>query len=179
MPGLTTRPVSSRSALRALIAHASRRRATGATDANARSSRSHALFRLSIAGVNAGTGQSQAGTLNLIDLAGSERLGTSHATGARLVETRAINKSLSALGDVVAALAARDRHVPYRNSKLTFLLSDSLGAASAKTLMFVNVNPAPDAYAESLSALRFAAKVNACEIGVARRAPARGEPADR
>lgn len=78
------------------------------------------------------------GKLNLVDLAGSERVGKSGAEGSRLREAQHINKSLSALGDVIAALRSRQGHVPFRNSKLTYLLQDSLSGDS-KTLMVVQV----------------------------------------
>lgn len=79
-----------------------------------------------------------AGKLNLVDLAGSERVGKSGAEGTRLREAQHINRSLSALGDVIAALRSRQGHVPFRNSKLTYLLQDSLSGDS-KTLMVVQV----------------------------------------
>jgi len=135
---------------------------------NDRSSRSHSVFQLRLVGKNTITGEKCNGLLNLIDLAGSERLQASGSTGDRLTETKNINKSLSCLGDVITALANNDQHIPYRNSKLTFLLQNSLGGNS-KTLMFVNISPATSSLSESLSSLRFATKVNACEIGTAKK----------
>lgn len=109
-----------------------------------------------------------AGTLNLCDLAGSERLARSHATGDRLKETQAINKSLSALSTVFVALANKQAHVPYRDSKLTYLLQNSF-SGSGKTLMIVNLSPTHASQQESLCSLRFAAKVHNTELGEAKR----------
>ena len=97
------------------------------------------------------------GKLNLVDLAGSERVRMSGATGQRLEETKKINQSLSALGNVIAALTdTRGRsHIPYRDSKLTRILEDSLGG-NCKTTMMAMISPALEALAESLSTLKFA-----------------------
>jgi len=147
------------------------KRSVAATQANERSSRSHSVFMLTVTGENAITGEQSRGTLNLVDLAGSERLNQSKAEGARLKETQSINRSLSALGDVIGALSQGKEggHVPYRNSKLTNLLQFSLGGNS-KTLMFCMVSPLKDHLAESLTTLRFAAKVNSTHIGRASKA---------
>ena len=97
------------------------------------------------------------GKLNLVDLAGSERVRLTGATGQRLEESKKINQSLSALGNVVAALTdPKGRpHIPFRDSKLTRILEDSLGG-NCKTTMMAMVSPALDAFSESLSTLKFA-----------------------
>ena len=165
VPGLSCAKVEDAASLEALLTAAAKVRATSATKINADSSRSHYVFRMSIKGRNPSSGESIDGELNLIDLAGSERTKDSGVVGDALREANCINKSLSSLGDVISALGdAKAKHVPYRNSKLTHVLQNAL-AGSAKTLMFVNVNPA--AHQESLSSLRFAAKVGGVEIGPA------------
>ncbi|CAO3686810.1 unnamed protein product [Umbelopsis vinacea] len=153
-----------------LLKKASQNRAVGATNINERSSRSHSVFTLRLNGKNSITGEVTTGVLNLIDLAGSERLSASGSTGDRLKETQAINKSLSSLGDVIYALAnsKEGSHIPYRNSKLTYLLQNSLGGNS-KTLMFVNISPLLTHFNETLCSLRFATKVNSCQIGTAKK----------
>lgn len=98
----------------------------------------------------------RAGKLNLVDLAGSERQSKTGATGERLKEATKINLSLSALGNVISALVdGRCKHIPYRDSKLTRLLQDSLGG-NTKTLMVACLSPADNSYDETLSTLRYA-----------------------
>lgn len=136
-------------------------RATAATTLNDVSSRSHSVFIIIVERAEAndsGSGQSvRVGKLNLVDLAGSERVRLTGAKGARLEESKKINQSLSALGNVIAALTDnRGRpHIPYRDSRLTRLLEDSLGG-NCKTTMMAMVSPALEAFGESLSTLRFA-----------------------
>ena len=106
-----------------ILKRAAANRSVAATKANERSSRSHSVFILKLTGENSITGERSEGTLNLVDLAGSERLSQSGATGERLKETQNINRSLSSLGDVIAALGQGKEgvHIPYRNSKVRFI----------------------------------------------------------
>lgn len=92
--------------------------------------------------------------LSFVDLAGSERVKKSGSSGSQLKEAQSINKSLSALGDVISALFLGGQHIPYRNHKLTMLMSDSLGG-NAKTLMFVNVSPAESNLDETYNSLMY------------------------
>ncbi|ESP00790.1 hypothetical protein LOTGIDRAFT_140562, partial [Lottia gigantea] len=160
---LTTVNVTQESEVFDLLKRASHNRAVAETKCNERSSRSHSVFQLHITGKNSSTDESCQGTLSLVDLAGSERLKQSGSEGQRLKETLCINKSLSNLGNVIMALGKQDSHIPYRNSKLTYLLQNSLGGNS-KTLMFVNINPREEFFNESLNSLRFATKVSSCVI---------------
>ena len=138
--GVRREPVTSVEAAAALVRRAANARAVEATQMNAVSSRSHTIFMLYVTGEHVASGSKLRGCLNLVDLAGSERVGRSGAEGARLKEACAINKSLSCLGDVFQALSRKQAHVPYRNSKLTYLLQPCLGG-DGKTLMMVNVAP--------------------------------------
>ncbi|GAB4845887.1 hypothetical protein Ancab_024891 [Ancistrocladus abbreviatus] len=142
-------------------------RAVGATALNERSSRSHSILTVHVHGKELLSGTILRGSLHLVDLAGSERVDKSEAIGERLREAQHINKSLSALGDVISALAQKSPHIPYRNSKLTQVLQDSLGG-QAKTLMFVHINPELDAIGETISTLKFAERVASIDLGAAR-----------
>ncbi|XP_010533671.1 PREDICTED: kinesin-like protein KIN-14G isoform X2 [Tarenaya hassleriana] len=142
-------------------------RTVGATALNERSSRSHSVLSVHVRGIDVETDSVLRGSLHLVDLAGSERVDRSEATGERLKEAQHINKSLSALGDVIFALSQKNPHVPYRNSKLTQVLQSSLGG-QAKTLMFVQINPDEDSYSETVSTLKFAERVSGVELGAAK-----------
>ncbi|XP_015079188.1 kinesin-like protein KIN-14U [Solanum pennellii] len=144
--------------------HKGRRvRSTSWTNVNETSSRSHCLTRISIYryGDTLG-GKAEASKLWMVDLGGSERLLKTGATGQTLDEGRAINLSLSALGDVIAALRRKKGHVPYRNSKLTQVLKDSLGDKS-KVLMVVHVSPYEEDVGETTCSCTFAKRARAAE----------------
>ncbi|XP_038999257.1 kinesin-like protein KIN-14G [Hibiscus syriacus] len=142
-------------------------RSVCSTALNDRSSRSHSCLTVHVQGKNLTSGNILRGSMHLVDLAGSERVDKSEVTGDSLKEAQHINKSLSALGDVISSLASRSSHVPYRNSKLTQLLQDSLGG-QAKTLMFVHIAPKYEAHGETLSTLKFAERVATVELGAAK-----------
>ncbi|KAL7539866.1 hypothetical protein ACHAXR_012441 [Thalassiosira sp. AJA248-18] len=131
-------------------------RTSSSTKMNAESSRSHMVATVVLSLRNRRTGKIVHGKLTLVDLAGSERVSKSGATGHQLKEAQSINKSLSALGDVIGALTCGGRqHIPYRNHPLTMLMSDSIGG-NAKTLMFVCCSPADYNRKETANSLDFA-----------------------
>ncbi|TFK54862.1 kinesin heavy chain [Heliocybe sulcata] len=130
-------------------------RIVSSTNMNAESSRSHSIFLITIQQRNTETGAQKTGNLYLVDLAGSEKVGKTGASGQTLEEAKKINKSLSALGMVINALTdAKARHIPYRDSKLTRILQESLGGNSRTTLI-INCSPSSYNEAETLSTMRF------------------------
>merc|ERR1719330_1629115 len=155
-------------AVEAVMRQAAKHRSVGHTDMNAVSSRSHSVFTLHLTALHPENRQALRGTLNLVDLAGPERLDRSKVTGDRAKEAMAINKSLSSLTDVFVSIGKKSSHVPFRNSKLTYLLQPSL-SGDGKTLMLVNLSPTELSAQESLCSLRFASQVNKCELGKAKR----------
>uniref|UniRef100_A0A8C9RQF5 Kinesin-like protein n=1 Tax=Scleropages formosus TaxID=113540 RepID=A0A8C9RQF5_SCLFO len=164
VPGLTEVTVQSVEDINKVFDLGHMNRATACTNLNEHSSRSHALLIITVAGFNASTGHRTIGKLNLVDLAGSERIGKSGAEGSRLREAQCINKSLSALGDVIHALRSKQGHIPFRNSRLTYLLQDSLSGDS-KTLMMVQISPLESNVSESVCSLKFAQRVRTVELG--------------
>ncbi len=167
--GLSEWVVRSPNEIYSLMQKGALSRATATTKMNDLSSRSHAVFVIIVEQMTAEDGHSveddesakhlKMGKLNLVDLAGSERVRVTGATGKRLEESKKINQSLSCLGNVIAALTdAKSRtHIPYRDSKLTRLLEDSLGG-NCKTTMIAMISPAYDSFGESLSTLKFATR---------------------
>ena len=190
--GCQTVPVESPEAVYALIRTARAARAVAATRYNDYSSRSHSVFQLHLHGRNEQRRETVESVLNLVDLAGSERLsattptgdssststssggsGGAAATSARQKETLNINLSLLNLRKVITALAAKQAHIPYRESVLTQLLQNALGG-ECKMLMFVNVSPEPANLSQSLSSLKFASTANKCVTGVVQRHAQKG-----
>lgn len=161
VPGLSTFVANTADDMDKVMTLGNRSRSVGATLMNEQSSRSHAIFIVTVECSeedSSGIRHVTVGKLNLVDLAGSERQSKSGASGQRLKEAVKINLSLSTLGSVISALVdGRSAHVPYRNSKLTRLLQDSLGGNS-KTVMVATVGPAEYNYDESLNTLRYATR---------------------
>ena len=156
---LTSFVVKSAADLHNILRVGKKNRTTGATAMNQTSSRSHSIFTITVETSEVGAdgeGHIRVGKLNMVDLAGSERLSKTGATGQRAKEGAKINLSLSALGNVISALVSgKSKHIPYRDSKLTRLLQDSLGG-NTKTVMVANCGPADYNYDETLGTLRYA-----------------------
>ncbi|CAI4227030.1 unnamed protein product [Auanema sp. JU1783] len=162
--GLSVLAVSSAEQIACLIEEGNKSRTVAATNMNAESSRSHAVFNITITQIlkddtSDFTGE-KVSKISLVDLAGSERAGKTGAIGKRLEEGGNINKSLTTLGMVISALAERsngkkEKFIPYRDSVLTWLLKDNLGGNS-RTVMIATISPAADNYEETLSTLRYA-----------------------
>jgi hypothetical protein len=145
-------PVTNANQLSDLFQRGLNSRHTGSTRMNDRSSRSHLIVSINIECTSRLHGTVNHGKVSLLDLAASERFAKSGSTGDQLREASSINKSLSTLGDVISALASEQPHTPYRNSKLTMLMQDSLGG-NAKTLLFVTASIAAFNLDETLTSL--------------------------
>ena len=152
--GLSERRAYKPSDLYSILHEGSESRSIGATEMNQQSSRSHAIFTITICRVSETSGTIR-GKIHFVDLAGSERLEKTKATGSRAAEGISINKSLSTLSKVIESLSTHQSHVPYRESSLTRLLKDSLGG-NAKTLMLACVSPADSNHSETVNTLRWA-----------------------
>ncbi|XP_046497683.1 kinesin-like protein KIFC2 isoform X1 [Equus quagga] len=184
--GLTYWDVPNLETLHQMLSLGRSNRATAATAMNQHSSRSHAMVTLTLRAASPPRGPGPAGTLHLVDLAGSERAWKAGAAGTargdsdgaqRLREARTINRSLLALGGVMAALRARRPHVPFRDSQLTRLLQPALGPGATAVLL-LQISTRPEDLGETVCSLKFAERVGQVELGPARRrrAPRSGTP---
>ncbi|XP_012704224.1 kinesin-like protein KIN-14E isoform X2 [Setaria italica] len=167
VPGLVEAKVKNINEVWHVLQAGSNARAVGSNNVNEHSSRSHCMLCIMVRATNLLNGECTSSKLWLVDLAGSERLAKTDVQGERLKEAQNINRSLSALGDVISALATKSSHIPYRNSKLTHLLQDSLG--DSKALMFVQISPSDSDVSETLSSLNFASRVRRIELGPAKK----------
>merc|ERR1719453_1599961 len=180
IPGLRQMPISCASDVEPALRLARANRHVSQAAMNERSSRSHCILSLGILrtpvppsprkdGTIPPSESPSFGVLHIVDLAGSERTKISQAEGQQMQEANSINKSLSALADVLFSLGdERDRgtiHVPYRNSKLTYLLQDALGGAGCKVLLFAQVSSEHADVTETFSTLSFASRVSRIEKG--------------
>lgn len=184
--GLTSWDVPNLETLYQMLSLGRSNRTTATTAMNQHSSRSHALVTLTLHAAAPPRGPGTAGTLHLVDLAGSERAWKAGAAGLsrgeqegaqRLREARTINRSLLALGGVMAALRARRPHVPFRDSQLTRLLQPALGPGATAVLL-LQISTRPEDLGETVCSLKFAERVGQVELGPARRrtAPRSGTP---
>ncbi|XP_041966619.1 kinesin-like protein KIN-14R [Alosa sapidissima] len=166
VPGLTQVEVKTEDDILHVMEMGEKNRKIASTKMNIESSRSHLILTLTVLGADSISGVISQGTLTLCDLAGSERISKTEAKGQRLVEAAAINKSLTALGQVFSALKCNAIHVPFRNSKLTHLLQPCL-CGDAKACVFVNVSPDARNMVETLSTLQFGSSIRQVALGKA------------
>lgn len=158
---LTEKYVSNKEEVYEMLKFGTENREVASTNMNAGSSRSHSLFIVTITQTNSNDYSAKVGKLYLVDLAGSEKVGKTGAEGKRLEEAKTINKSLTMLGQVINALTdGKSKHIPYRDSKLTRVLQDSLGG-NAKTALIVTCSPSPYNEPETISTLRFGIRAKA------------------
>ena len=155
MQGVEEVYISSETEVYDLMKLGNSNRSIASTNMNAESSRSHSLFILTVTQNNTADLSCKVGRLYLVDLAGSEKISKTGAEGQTLEEAKMINKSLTTLGKVITALTDKKaKHIPYRESKLTRILSESLGGNS-KTCLIITCSPHTDNEQETLSTLRF------------------------
>jgi len=164
VPGLTKAKATDVNEVLGALERGNLNRATSSTNLNEQSSRSHMILQIEVTS-NEGETNHKA-SLFLVDLAGSERVRKSEVEGKAMKEAQHINKSLSALGNVMEALDQKSSHIPYRDSKLTYLLQNSLGGNS-RTMMIVTICPSNLSYDESTFALKFATRVRRINLGTA------------
>lgn len=155
--GATSVKISCVNEVERLLVAGNKSRTQHATEANMRSSRSHAIIQISLKIQNSFTGEVHSSKLNMIDLAGSERASATGCTGVRLTEGANINRSLLALGNCIKNLADGLSYIPYRESKLTRLLKDSL-SGNCKTVMIVNISSSCSKYEDTYNTLNYAAR---------------------
>ncbi|XP_044367620.1 kinesin-like protein KIN-14E [Triticum aestivum] len=167
VPGIVEAKVEDINEVWDVLQTGSNSRATGSNNVNEHSSLSHCMLCIMVRAKNLINGGCTTSKLWLVDLVGSEQLAKTYAQGDRLKEAQNINRSLSALGDVIYALASRSSHIPYRNSKLTHLLQDSLG--DSKVVMFVQISPSDNDASETLSSLNFSSHIHGIELGPAKK----------
>jgi kinesin family protein C1 len=162
--GMTCIEVDSINHVKSLVGRAARQRDVGCTDIGEQSSQSHLVFAVHLKGINNLIGSEVYGALNLVDLAGSDRLAKTPSTREQIKETQTTNRSLSCLADVFAAKAEGRTQIPFRNSKLTHLIEPCL-SGHGKTLMVATVQQEIDNAYETLCSLRFARQVGQCSTG--------------
>ncbi|KAH8302228.1 hypothetical protein KR044_004260 [Drosophila immigrans] len=155
--GLVLTPIYSAEELLRMLTLGNSNRTQHPTDANAESSRSHAIFQVHIRITDRTTGTKRSVKLSMIDLAGSERAASTKGLGMRFKEGASINKSLLALGNCINKLADGLKHIPYRDSNLTRILKDSLGG-NCRTLMVANVSMSSITYEDTYNTLKYASR---------------------